>query len=56
MFNKDWGGLPAKKFLVKIDPKLYELQDRLYEETYTVDTPVGNLSEEWVKNSDFQQE
>ena len=49
MFNKDWGGLPAKKFLVKIDPKLYELHDRLYEETYTVDTPVGNLSEEWAK-------
>ena len=48
MFNKDWGGLPAKDFLVKLDPKLGELRERLFEKTYTSDTPAGFLTEEWA--------
>ena len=48
MFNNDWGGLPSKEFLSKLDPKLGELRDRLYEKTYTVDKAAGNLTELWA--------
>jgi len=49
MFNADWGGLPAKDFLAKLDPKLGKLRDRLYSETYTVETRAGDLTGEWAK-------
>ncbi|MDT8302242.1 MAG: ribulokinase [Sedimentisphaerales bacterium] len=49
MFNSQWGGLPAKDFLVKLDPKLGELRERLYEETYTVETQAGTLTEQWAQ-------
>jgi L-ribulokinase len=49
MFSKQWGGLPAEDLLSKLNPKLGELRDRLYEETYTVETPAGRLAEEWAK-------
>jgi L-ribulokinase len=49
MFNSQWGGLPAKEFLSKLDPKLGELRERLYEETYTVETQAGTLTEQWAK-------
>ena len=49
MFANDWGGLPAKDFLAKLDPKLGELRDRLYSETYAVDVPAGRLTEAWAK-------
>jgi L-ribulokinase len=49
MFNKQWGGLPAKEFLSKLDPKLGELRQRLYNDTYTVETAAGGLTHEWAK-------
>jgi len=49
MFNDDWGGLPAKKFLAGIDRKLGNLRDRLYEKSFTIDTPAGTLTGEWAK-------
>jgi L-ribulokinase len=49
MFSNDWGGLPAKDFLARLDPKLGELRDRLYERTYTVETEAGKLTEAWAK-------
>jgi len=49
MFNKEWGGLPEKEFLTKLDPKLGELRGRLYDETYTVDTAAGELTDKWAK-------
>jgi len=49
MFNDKWGGLPAKAFLAKLDPRLGELRDRLYQKTYTSDIPAGGLSKEWAK-------
>jgi L-ribulokinase len=49
MFNNEWGGLPAKDFLSKLDPKMGELRERLYEETYTVETAAGTLTEEWAR-------
>jgi len=49
MFNDNWGGLPTKDFLAKLDPKLGELRDRLYDKTYTVETEAGKLTEQWAK-------
>ncbi len=49
MFNSQWGGLPAKDLLAKLDPKLGELRERLYEETYTIETQAGTLTEQWAK-------
>jgi L-ribulokinase len=49
MFNADWGGLPAKDFLAKLDPRLGRLRDRLYDETYTVQDNAGGLTDEWAK-------
>ncbi len=48
MFSKEWGGLPSKDFLAKLDPKLGELRDRLYSEAYAVDTEAGKLCGEWA--------
>jgi len=49
MFNEDWGGLPAKNFLSKLNPKLGALRERLYKKTYTVETAAGGLSKQWAK-------
>src|SRR5512136_3307611 len=49
MFNDKWGGLPAKAFLAKLDPRLGELRDRLFAKTYTSDVPAGGLSKDWAK-------
>jgi L-ribulokinase len=49
MFNADWGGLPAKDFLAKLDPKLGALRDRLYDKTFTSDAPAGTLAPAWAK-------
>ena len=49
MFNAKWGGLPAKDFLAKLNPKLGELRDRLYDKTYTVETEAGKLTQQWTK-------
>jgi len=48
MFSNEWGGLPAKGFLSKLDSKLGALRDRLYEESYAVDVEAGKLTEEWA--------
>jgi L-ribulokinase len=49
MFNDNWGGLPAKDFLAKLDPKLGELRYRLYGETYTIEAEAGKLTQQWAK-------
>ncbi len=49
MWHEEWGGLPSEEFLVKLDPLLAGLRDRLYEKTWTADVAAGNLSEEWAK-------
>ena len=49
MFNADWGGLPSREFLAKLDPKLGCLRDRLYDQTFTSDVPAGGLAREWAK-------
>ncbi len=49
MFSQDWGGLPAKDFLSKLDPALGELRDRLYDRTFTSDQAAGQLTKSWAK-------
>ncbi|MGB2808833.1 MAG: ribulokinase [Sedimentisphaerales bacterium] len=48
IFNDQWGGLPDKDFLSRLDPKLGELRDRLYDKTYTIQTTAGKLAEQWA--------
>jgi len=49
MSSDEWGGLPAKAFLSKLDPKLGELRDRLYDISLTSDNKAGNLTEHWAE-------
>ena len=49
MFSNEWGGLPDKEFLSKLDPALADLRDRLFSEAYTADTKAGNLCTEWAQ-------
>lgn len=48
MWHEEWDGLPPEKFLSILDPKLAELRNRLYQETYTSDIQAGSLSQEWA--------
>jgi L-ribulokinase len=42
-------GLPAKEFLARLDPKLADLRDRLYDEAYPPGQPAGTLCREWAE-------
>lgn len=48
MWHASWEGLPSEAFLTTLDPLLTGFRNTLYSETYTSDTCVGNLSEEWA--------
>ncbi len=48
MFSTEWGGLPDKEFLGRLDPSLADLRDRLYSEAHTADTRAGGLCAEWA--------
>ncbi|MFC2098788.1 ribulokinase, partial [Bacteroidota bacterium] len=47
MWHENFGGLPSEEFLLKLDPLLKGLKEKLYRDTYTCDVKVGNLSHEW---------
>ena len=49
MWHEDFNGLPEEDFLIKLDPLLTGLKDRLFKVTFTADVPVGKLSKEWAK-------
>ncbi len=49
MWHEAFGGLPAEDFLVKLDPLLSGLRDRLFKETYTCDVAAGKLTPEWAE-------
>jgi len=49
MWHKDFNGLPPEEFLVRVDPLLSGLRDRLFTETYTCDVSAGVISEEWSR-------
>jgi L-ribulokinase len=49
MYSEAWGGLPSKEFLARLDPKLADLRDRLFDKAFPPGQPAGALSNEWAK-------
>ena len=49
MWHPDWDGLPPEAFLLKIDPLLRGLRQRLFSETHTSDLSAGGLTDEWAR-------
>ena len=49
MWHEQFGGLPDEEYLVKLDPLLAGLKERLFEDTYSCEVKVGTLSEEWAQ-------
>lgn len=49
LWQPEWGGLPPEDFLAAVDPLLEGVRKRLYEHTYTADTPAGTLSRRWAE-------
>lgn len=48
MWHPEFSGLPDEKFLVKLDPQLKGMRERLYKDTFTCDVPAGTISREWA--------
>jgi len=49
MWHPDFDGLPSEEFLVRLDPLLKGLRNRLFKDTYSCEVKVGNLTPEWAK-------
>jgi len=49
LWHAEWGGLPPDEFLVRVDPRLRGLRERLYSESQTSDKSAGGLTGEWAK-------
>lgn len=49
MWHKDFGGLPPEEFLVKLDPLLAGLRDRMFKDTYDCEVNIGTLTPEWAQ-------
>lgn len=49
LYADEWGGLPDKRFLAKLDPKLAALRDRLYEKAHDATEAAGALCEPWAE-------
>ncbi|MEI6323252.1 MAG: ribulokinase [bacterium] len=49
LYSAEWGGLPDKKFLTLLDPKLAVLRDRLYDKAHDATTAAGLLCAPWAK-------
>lgn len=43
LYNEDWGGLPEAQFLSKLDPRLGQLRDRLYNRAWPSDQICGTV-------------
>jgi L-ribulokinase len=48
LYSEEWGGLPDKKFLSALDPRLSSLRDRLYDSAHDANTPAGSLGAAWA--------
>jgi L-ribulokinase len=48
MWNAEWGGLPSQAFLSSVSPKLDGLISKLFTDTHTADTRVGDLCAKWA--------
>lgn len=56
MWHQEWGGLPEEDFLIRLDPLLAGLRDRLYEDTYTSEVPAGTISKEWADKLGLEED
>jgi L-ribulokinase len=48
LYSDDWGGLPDKRFLSALDPRLAGLRDRLYASAHDANTAAGSLCPAWA--------
>lgn len=48
MWLEKWDGLPSEEFLTAFEPTLAGFRGHLFEKTYTSDTQVGYLTDEWA--------
>ena len=51
MYNDEWGGLPSKDFLARLDPALAELRDRYSSIAHTSDHMAGVLTADSAKKA-----
>jgi L-ribulokinase len=49
MWLKAWNGLPPEEFLTAVNPLLKGFRQHLFEDSYTADVKVGNLTPEWAE-------
>ncbi|MCK5570659.1 MAG: ribulokinase, partial [Spirochaetes bacterium] len=49
MWHEEWAGLPVEEFLIRVDPLLKGLRERLYSKTSTSDEKAGGLTGEWAR-------
>ena len=49
LYSDEWNGLPDKKFLALLDPRLAALRDRLYEKAHDASVPAGKLGGTWSR-------
>lgn len=49
LWAEEFSGLPPEDFFTSLDPILAGYRDKLFQETYTADQKVGNLSAEWAE-------
>lgn len=49
LWNPEWGGLPGREFLEKLDPVLLTLPYPLFTDPVAADHPAGRLSPEWAE-------
>jgi L-ribulokinase len=55
MYSEDWGGLPAKMFLRRLEPDLATLRDQLYDKASPPGQPAGHLCAEWASKLDLPE-
>ena len=48
LYSDEWGGLPDKKFLAALDPRLASLRDRLYARAHDASQAAGALCPAWA--------
>jgi L-ribulokinase len=48
LYSDEWGGLPDKRFLASLDPRLAALRDRLYQKAHDATVPAGTLDALWA--------
>jgi L-ribulokinase len=49
LWHENFDGLPANDFFKALDPLLDGIRERLFDNTYTSDEPMGTISAEWAE-------